>query len=97
MLETGLPRLRMNRSVLQDLSRAVSRFSRGPVAGSHRQHFFDPTNTFEKVLAVISRVLDGYPSVHGVFFLIENPTVQFGAVLRKRESYGAVRCGFQTW
>ena len=29
-----LPRLRMGRSVLQDLSRAVSRFSRGPVAGN---------------------------------------------------------------
>ena len=28
MLEIGLPRLRMSRSFLQDLSRAVSRFSR---------------------------------------------------------------------
>ena len=45
MLEIGLPRLRVNRSFLQDLSRAVSRFSRGPVAGNHRQHFFDPTGS----------------------------------------------------
>ena len=41
--EIGPPRLRITLSFLQDLSRAVSRFSRGPVAGSHRQHFFDPT------------------------------------------------------
>ena len=39
MLEIGLPRLRMSWSFLQDLSKAVSRFSRGPVAGNHR-HFF---------------------------------------------------------
>ena len=43
MLEIGLPRLRLSQSFLQDLSRAVSRFSRGPVAGNHRQHIFDPT------------------------------------------------------
>ena len=36
------PRLRKGRSVLQDLSRAGSRFSRGAVAGNHPQHFFDP-------------------------------------------------------
>ena len=29
------------------------------------------------------------------FFENENPTVRFGAVLRKQKSYGAVRCGFQ--
>ena len=29
------------------------------------------------------------------FLKIENPTVRFGAVLRKRKSYGAVRCGFK--
>ena len=28
------------------------------------------------------------------FFQIENPTVRFGAVLKNRKSYGAVRCGF---
>ena len=44
MLDIGLAR-RMSRSFLQDLSRAVSRFSRGPVAGNHRQHFFDPTGS----------------------------------------------------
>ena len=43
MLESGLPRLRMSRSFLQNLSRAGSRFSRDPVAGHHRQHSFDPT------------------------------------------------------
>ena len=41
ILETGLRRLRMSRSFLQDICRAASRFSRGPVAGNHRQHFFD--------------------------------------------------------
>ena len=45
MWGTGLSRLRMSRSFLQDLSRAISRFSRGPVAGNHRQHFFDPTGS----------------------------------------------------
>ena len=29
------------------------------------------------------------------FSEIENPTVRFGLVVRKRKSYGAVRCGFQ--
>ena len=46
MWEIGLPRLRMNRrNFLQGLFRAASRFSRGPVAGVHRQHFFDPTGS----------------------------------------------------
>ena len=45
MLQIGLPCLRKNRSFLQDLSRAISRFSRGPVAGNHRQHFFNPTGS----------------------------------------------------
>ena len=51
MLEIGLPRLRMSQSFLQDISRAVSRFSRGlvgPVAGNHRQHFFGPTGSCER-------------------------------------------------
>ena len=43
MLEIGLPRLRRSWSFFQDQSRAVSRFSRGPVAGSHRQYFYDST------------------------------------------------------
>ena len=41
MLEIDLPRLRMSRIFLRDLSRAVSRFSRGPVARNHRRRFFD--------------------------------------------------------
>ena len=45
MLEDGLPRVGMNRNFLQDLSRADSRFSRGPVAANHRQHSFDPTGS----------------------------------------------------
>ena len=46
MLEIGLPRPRMIRSFLQDLcSGAVSRFSRCPVAGNHRRHFFHPTGS----------------------------------------------------
>ena len=46
MLDIGVPRLSMMAwSFLQDLSRAVPRFSRGPVAGNHRQHFFDPTGS----------------------------------------------------
>ena len=44
MLEIGLPRPRMIRTFLQD-SRAVSRFSSGPVAGNNRQHVFDPTGS----------------------------------------------------
>ena len=43
MLAIGLHRLRISRSFLQHVSRAVSRFSRGPAAGNHRQHYFDPT------------------------------------------------------
>ena len=35
--EVGLLRLRMSRSFPQDLSRAVARFSWGPVPGKHRQ------------------------------------------------------------
>ena len=57
MLEISLPRLRMSRRFLQDLSKrfvfmvtcnestAVSLFSRGPVAGDHRQHFFDSSGS----------------------------------------------------
>ena len=41
ILEIGLPRPRMTWSFLQDLSRAVSRFSWGPVAGNHRQLWID--------------------------------------------------------
>ena len=29
------------------------------------------------------------------FFQVQNPTVRFGAVLRKRKSHDAVRCGFR--
>ena len=43
MLKICHPCLRMTWSFLQDPSRAVSRFSRGPVAGNHRQHAFDST------------------------------------------------------
>ena len=35
----------MSRSSLQDLSRVVSSFSRGPAAGNHHQRFFDPTGS----------------------------------------------------
>ena len=62
----------------QDLSRAVSRFSRGPVAGNRGQHFFDPTgsNTItivksylylrpEKVVIIFDPV--GLKSVDGDF------------------------------
>ena len=45
MLEIGLPRLRMSRGFLEHQSRTVSRFSRGPVAGNHRQQFFGPTGS----------------------------------------------------
>ena len=44
--------------------------------------------------AVFCRVLYGYPSVLGAFFLMEDPTVRFGAVLRKNGNltvrFGAV-------
>ena len=35
----------MTWSFLQELSKAVSPLSRGPVAGNHRQHLFDPTGS----------------------------------------------------
>ena len=44
MLEIGLPRLIISRRFLQHLSRAVSRFSRGSVAGNHRQHLLFQSN-----------------------------------------------------
>ena len=40
MLKRGLPRLRIRRSFLQALSRAVSRFSRASAAGNHRHSFY---------------------------------------------------------
>ena len=54
MSEIGLCHLRMAWSFLQDLSRAVSRFSRGPVAGNHRQHLFDPTGP--KMITIYDRI-----------------------------------------
>ena len=45
MCETAAPRLRMTWTVLQDLSRAVSRFSRYPVTGNHLRYFSDPTGS----------------------------------------------------
>ena len=54
MLGIGLPRLRMTWSFLQDLSRAVSRFPRGPVAGYHRQHCFDPTGS--NTITIVHRI-----------------------------------------
>ena len=54
MLEIDLPCLRMNRSFLQDLSRAASRLSRGPVAGNHRQHFFDPIGS--NTITIVHRI-----------------------------------------
>ena len=41
----GLPRLSMSRSVLHDLSRAVSRLSRCPVAVNRRHDVSDPTGS----------------------------------------------------
>ena len=42
------------------------------------------------------RVVYGYPSAHGAVSEIENPTVRFRAIFRKRKSYyGAVRCCLQ--
>ena len=58
MLKIGCPCLRMSPCFLQDLSTAVSRLSTGPVAGNHRQHFFDPTRTNNITIA------------HGIFDLI---------------------------
>ena len=45
MLGIGLPHLRMSRRFLQQLSRAVSRFSRVTVAGNYHHHFFYPTGS----------------------------------------------------
>ena len=52
MLEIGLPRVRMTRGFLQDVSRAVSRFSRGPFAENQRQHIFYPTGL--NTIAIVS-------------------------------------------
>ena len=54
MLDVGLPRLRMSRSFLQDIFRTVSLFSRGSVAGNHRQHFFDPAGS--NTIAIPDRI-----------------------------------------
>ena len=43
MCETDVSRLRTTWTFLQDLSRAVSRFSRCPIAGNHLQYLSDPT------------------------------------------------------
>ena len=46
MFETAVSRLRTSYwTLLQDLSRAVSRFSRCPVAGNHLRYFSDPTGS----------------------------------------------------
>ena len=39
-----------------NLSRAVSRFSRGPVAGTHRQHFFGPTGSKYTITKIVHRI-----------------------------------------
>ena len=53
----------MSRSFLQALFRAVSRFSRDPVAGNHRQHFFDPTGT--NTITISDRIEKTHGSVAG--------------------------------
>ena len=45
MCEVAVSRLRMTWTFLQDLSRAVSRFSRCPVARNHLRYFSDPTGS----------------------------------------------------
>ena len=45
MGETAVSCLRMTWTFLQDLSRAVLRFSRCPVAGNHLRYFSDPTGS----------------------------------------------------
>ena len=45
-------------SFLEDVSRAVSPFSRGPVAGNHGKHFFYPaeTNTITKKNLTVGQI-----------------------------------------
>ena len=45
MCETAVSRLRMSWTYLQDLSRAVSRFSRRSVAGNHLRYPSNPTGS----------------------------------------------------
>ena len=69
MLKIGLP-LKMSRSFLQDLSRAVSRFSRGPVTGNHRQHFFDPTGS--NTIAIVHGIeITFFPIRSGVVIVFD--------------------------
>ena len=65
MLEIGLRRVRMRRRFLQDLCRAVSRFSRGRFAGNRRQHCFDPTGS--NTITIVQRI------EKNVFFVILDP------------------------
>ena len=55
ILEIGLPRLKISCNFLQDLSRAVSRFPKGPVSGNHCQYFFDPTGSNTNALNTFFR------------------------------------------
>ena len=57
MCETAVSRLLISWIFLQDLSRAVSRFSMCPVAGNHRRYFFDPIR--ERNHIVIARPTKG--------------------------------------
>ena len=67
MLEISLSRLRMTWSFLQHLSTAVCRFSRGPAAGNHRQHFFDPTgsNAIKIALQIENICPEAFPAFPG--------------------------------
>ena len=68
MCETAVSRLRMTLAILQDLSRAVSRLSRCPVARNHLRYFSDPTgsNTIKHPDWIGKNYLELFPASRGV-------------------------------
>ena len=95
MLEIGLPRLRMSRRFVQNLSRAVSRFSRGPVARNHRQHFLNQTgsNTIANVHRIETKRF--FPIRSGNVVVLEISLIE--TVLTAISCNWAPRSGKQLW
>ena len=71
LCETAVSRVRITWTFLQDLSRAVSRFSRCPVAGIHRRYFSDPTGS--NTITIRDRIGKNMPSCR------KSPSVLFRA------------------
>ena len=95
MLEIGIARLRMSRSFLHNLPRAVSRFSRGPVARNHRQHFLNQTgsNTIANVHRIETKRF--FPIRSGNVVVLEISLIE--TVLTAISCNWAPRSGKQLW